>query len=44
MNAQVVLESLVAIKRAGASMILTYFAKQAALWLQEVPKAGACKA
>ncbi len=27
------LESLIAIKRAGASMILTYFAKQAALWL-----------
>lgn len=31
----IVLESLVAIKRAGASMILTYFAKQAALWLKE---------
>lgn len=31
----VVLESLVAIKRAGASMILTYFAKQAALGLNE---------
>jgi porphobilinogen synthase len=30
----VVLESLVAIKRAGASMILTYFAKQAAEWLK----------
>ena len=29
----IVLESLVAIKRAGASMILTYFAKQAARWL-----------
>jgi len=27
------LESLIAIKRAGASMILTYFAKQAAKWL-----------
>ena len=27
-----VLESLIAIKRAGASMILTYFAKQAAGW------------
>jgi porphobilinogen synthase len=27
------LESLVAVKRAGASMILTYFAKQAAQWL-----------
>ena len=30
----VVLESLTAIKRAGASMILTYFAKQAAEWLK----------
>lgn len=30
-----VLESLTAIKRAGATMILTYFAKQAALWLRE---------
>ena len=30
-----VLESLTAIKRAGASMILTYFAKQAASWLRE---------
>ncbi|RYD36868.1 MAG: porphobilinogen synthase, partial [Verrucomicrobiaceae bacterium] len=29
----VVLESLTGIKRAGADMILTYFAKQAALWL-----------
>jgi porphobilinogen synthase len=29
----IVLESLVAIKRAGASMILTYFAKEAATWL-----------
>jgi len=29
-----VLESLLAIKRAGASMILTYFAKQAATWLR----------
>lgn len=32
---QVVLESLVAFKRAGADAILTYFAKTAALWLQE---------
>lgn len=32
----IVLESLLAIKRAGASMILTYFAKSAALWLKEV--------
>ncbi len=31
----VVLESLVSIKRAGADGILTYFAKQAAGWLQE---------
>lgn len=31
----VVLESLTSIKRAGASMILTYFAKQAALWLRD---------
>lgn len=31
----VVLESLVSIKRAGASMILTYFAVQAAEWLRE---------
>ncbi|MBC8125905.1 MAG: porphobilinogen synthase [Gloeobacteraceae cyanobacterium ES-bin-144] len=31
----IVMESLLAIKRAGASMILTYFAKQAAAWLKE---------
>jgi porphobilinogen synthase len=31
----IVLESLTAIKRAGASMILTYFAKDAAIWLAE---------
>lgn len=31
----IVLESLLSIKRAGASMILTYFAKQAAIWLRE---------
>ncbi len=31
----IVLESLLSIKRAGASMILTYFAKQAAIWLEE---------
>jgi len=29
-----VLESLTAIKRAGADFILTYFAKQAASWLR----------
>jgi porphobilinogen synthase len=32
---KIVLESLTAIHRAGADMILTYFAKQAALWLAE---------
>lgn len=32
---RVALESLTAIKRAGADMILTYFAKDAAVWLQE---------
>lgn len=31
----VVLESLVCIKRAGADGVLTYFAKQAALWLNQ---------
>ncbi len=31
----IVLESLVAIKRAGATMILTYFAVQAAIWLKQ---------
>ena len=31
----IVLESLIAIKRAGASMILTYYAKDAASWLAE---------
>jgi porphobilinogen synthase len=31
----IVLESLTSIKRAGASMILTYFAKQAAQWLRD---------
>lgn len=30
----VVMESLIAIKRAGADAILTYFAKQVAEWLQ----------
>jgi porphobilinogen synthase len=30
---RVALESLVAIKRAGADMILTYWAKDAANWL-----------
>ena len=32
---KIVLESLTAIHRAGADMILTYFARQAALWLAE---------
>ena len=31
----IVMESLTGIKRAGASIILTYFAKQAAEWLAE---------
>jgi porphobilinogen synthase len=31
---RVVLETLTAIKRAGANLILTYFAKDAAMWLQ----------
>ena len=31
----IVIESLTGIKRAGADMILTYFAKQAATWLRE---------
>jgi porphobilinogen synthase len=30
-----VLESLVSIRRAGADVILTYFATQAAQWLNE---------
>jgi porphobilinogen synthase len=33
---KVVLESLTGIRRAGADMILTYYAKQAAAWLREV--------
>ncbi len=32
---KIVLESLTGIRRAGAQIILTYFAKQAAVWLQE---------
>jgi len=32
---KIVLESLLGIKRAGADLILTYFAKDAAIWLQE---------
>jgi porphobilinogen synthase len=31
-----VLESLISIKRAGADLTLTYFAVDAAKWLQEV--------
>lgn len=31
----IVMESLMAIKRAGADMILTYFAKQASVWLKD---------
>jgi porphobilinogen synthase len=33
---RVALETLTAIKRAGASFIITYFAKEAAKWLQDV--------
>jgi len=33
----IVMESLTGIKRAGADMILTYFAKQAAAWLHAAP-------
>jgi porphobilinogen synthase len=32
----IILESLLAIKRAGADGILTYFAKQAAMYLKEM--------
>ncbi|MBV9788903.1 MAG: porphobilinogen synthase, partial [Chloroflexi bacterium] len=32
---QVALESLLSIKRAGADLILTYYAKEAAQWLRE---------
>jgi porphobilinogen synthase len=30
-----VLESLLAIRRAGADMVITYYAKQAAAWLEQ---------
>jgi porphobilinogen synthase len=33
----IVMESLMSIKRAGASMILTYFARQAAEWCGKTP-------
>ncbi|MBV8062705.1 MAG: porphobilinogen synthase, partial [Nevskia sp.] len=32
-----VMESLLCLRRGGADMILTYFAKQAAQWLSEGP-------
>ncbi|MGK0272250.1 MAG: porphobilinogen synthase, partial [Cocleimonas sp.] len=32
---EVVMESLIAMKRAGADGILTYFSKDAAKWLKE---------
>ncbi|HDZ59949.1 MAG TPA: porphobilinogen synthase, partial [Actinobacteria bacterium] len=32
---RVVLESLMAIRRAGADMIITYHAREAARWLKE---------
>jgi len=38
----IVMESLTGIKRAGADMILTYFAKQAAAWLHGAPGSGGC--
>jgi porphobilinogen synthase len=31
---QVVLETLMSFKRAGADAVLTYYAKQAAIWLK----------
>jgi porphobilinogen synthase len=34
-SASVVLESLLGIRRAGADVILTYYARQAAMWLAE---------
>ena len=35
---RVVLETLTGIKRAGADLIITYFAKDAAGWLQEASR------
>ena len=32
---QVVMESLTCFKRSGADLILTYYAKQAAIWIKE---------
>jgi porphobilinogen synthase len=37
------LESLVCFKRAGADIILTYYAKQAAIWLAEDAAADLAK-
>ncbi len=34
---KVIMESLLCLRRGGADMILTYFAKQAAAWLAEGP-------
>lgn len=36
----IVLEKLLSMKRAGASLILTYFAKDAAQWLYEETQGG----
>jgi hypothetical protein len=33
---QVVLETLMSFKRAGADAVLTYYAKQAAIWLKYI--------
>jgi len=35
---QVALESLIAMRRAGADLVLTYFAPQVAQWLKEENK------
>ncbi len=35
---KIVLESLIAFRRAGADLIITYFAPQAAEWLKEDAK------
>jgi len=35
-----VMESLIAIKRAGADAILTYYAKQAAIWMRDKSDGG----
>lgn len=39
-HTQVALETLLCFRRAGADIILTYYAKQAAKWLMEDQAAG----